>query len=443
MNTKLIWGAVITVIVAAAALYYFTSDKSTKKITYKTSEITVGSIQNTISSTGTLNPVSTVEIGTQVSGTIEKVYIDYNDTVKKGQIIAEIDRQPLLSKLTQSKAAHLRNEALYDQAKATYDRNTILHTKELISDEEFLSSKSSYLAQKASLEVSKADVENAQLNLTYATIKSPVNGTVIKKNIEVGQTVAASLSSPTLFIIAEDLKKMQIIADVDESDIGKIKNEQDVSFNVPAYPDKVFNGKVHQIRLQPENVSNVVTYNVVIETSNNDGILLPGMTANIDFIADKVDSVLMVPASALRFKPSEAEIAKARAKRDSERMARHNGNGENGSQPPQGMDWSKSGNNGTDSKKRSENRGTVWILTDSFDLRPEFVRLGISDGTNTEITGRSIERGMKIVTGTIDTKKETKQSRSLFSPPKATTSKTSSQSGRSSNSMPPHPPGGF
>jgi HlyD family secretion protein len=377
-----------------------------------------------------------------VSGTIEKVYVDYNDIVKKGQVIAEIDRQPLLSKLTQSRASHLRNEALYDQAKSTYDRATILHTKGLISDEEFLSSKSSYLAQKASLEVSKADVENAQLNLTYATIKSPVNGTIIKKNIEVGQTVAASLSSPTLFIIAEDLKNMQIIADVDESDIGKIKNDQDVTFNVPAYPDKVFNGKVSQIRLQPETISNVVTYNVVIKTSNNDGILLPGMTANIDFIADKADSILMVPSAALRFKPSEAEIVKARAKRESDRQARHNGNGENGFQPPQGMDWSKNGHNGTDSKTRSENRGTIWILTDSNDLRPEFVRLGISDGTNTEVSGRRIEQGMKIVTGTIDIKKEAKQSRSLFGPPKISTSKTSSQSGRSSNSMPP-PPGGF
>jgi HlyD family secretion protein len=443
MNAKLIWGAGITVVVAAAALVYFTSDRSSANVNYKTSEITVGSIQNTISSTGTLNPVSTVEIGTQVSGTIEKVYVDYNDIVKKGQIIAEIDRQPLLSKLSQSRASHLRNEALYDQAKASFDRNTILHTKELISDEEFLSSKSSYLAQKASLEVSKADVENAQLNLIYATIKSPVNGTVIKKNIEVGQTVAASLSSPTLFIIAEDLSNMQIIADVDESDIGKIKNDQDVTFNVPAYPDKVFNGKVSQIRLQPENVSNVVTYNVVIKTTNNDGILLPGMTANIDFIADKADSVLMVPASALRFKPSETEMARLWAKRDSERLARHNGNGGNGLRPPQGMDLSKDEFNVSDSKKRSENRGTIWILGDSNDLRPEFVRLGISDGTNTEIKGRSIERGMRIVTGTIDIKKGAKQSRSLFGPPKVSTSKASSQSSRNSNNMPPPPPGGF
>jgi len=443
MNAKLLWSAGITVVVAAAALYFFTSDKSTAKVTYKTSEITVGSIQNTISSTGTLNPVSTIEIGTQVSGTIEKVYVDYNDNVKKGQITAEIDRQPLLSKLTQSRASHLRNEALYDQAKSIYDRNAALHTKGLISDEEFLSSKSSYLAQKASLEVSKADVNNAQLNLTYAIIKSPVNGTVIKKNIEVGQTVAASLSSPTLFIIAEDLSNMQIIADVDESDIGKIRNDQDVVFNVPAYPDKEFNGKVSQIRLQPETVSNVVTYNVVIKTTNSDGILLPGMTANIDFIADKADSVLMVPASALRFKPSEAEMAKARAKRDSNRQIQQSGNGENGFKSPQGMDGRKNGLNGSDLKKRSENRGTIWILSDSNDLRPEFVRLGISDGTNTEISGRSIERGMKIVTGTIDIKKEKKQSRSLFGPPKASTSKTSSGSNtRSNNSMPP-PPGGF
>jgi HlyD family secretion protein len=438
MKTKLIWSAGITIVVATAALYYFTSDKSTQKLTYKTSEITIGSIQNTISSTGTLNPVSTIEIGTQVSGTIEKVYVDYNDIVKKGQIIAEIDRQPLLSKLTQSRASHLRNQALYDQAKDSYDRDTILHAKGLISDEEFLASKSSYLAQKASLEVSKADVENAQLNLTYATIRSPVNGTIIKKNIEVGQTVAASLSSPTLFIIAEDLSNMQIIADVDESDIGKIKNDQDVTFNVPAYPDKEFQGKVSQIRLQPETVSNVVTYNVVIKTANTEGILLPGMTANIDFIAEKADSVLLVPAAALRFKPSEAEIARMREKRDSEQLSRHNGNGTNGTRPPQGMDWGK---NGADSKKRSENRGTIWILTDSNELRPEFVRLGISDGTNTEVTGRNIERGMNVVTGTIDIKKDKKQSRSLFGPPGRGSGRSSSQSGRSN--MPPHPPGGF
>ncbi len=443
MNAKFIWGTGITVVAAAAALYYFTSDKSNGKVTYKTSEITIGSIQNTISSTGTLNPVSTVEIGTQVSGTIEKVYIDYNDIVKKGQIIAEIDRQPLLSKLAQSKASHLRNEALYDQAKSTYDRNSLLHSKELISDEEFLSSKSSYLAQKASLEVSKADVENAQLNLTYATIKSPVNGTVIRKNVEVGQTVAASLSSPTLFIIAEDLSNMQIIADVDESDIGRIRNDQDVTFSVPAYPDKVFSGKVSQIRLQPETVSNVVTYNVVIKTTNSDGILLPGMTANIDFVAEKADSVLMIPATALRFKPSEAEMAKARAKRENEQQAKQNGNDESGLRPPQGMDWNKNGGNGTDFKKRSENRGTIWILNGSNELRSEFVRLGISDGTNTEIKGRQIEQGMKVITGTVSIKKEAKQSKSLFGPPKSNSNRPSSQSGRNSNNMPPPPPGRF
>lgn len=441
MNAKFIWSTGITVVVAAAALYYFTSDKSNGKVTYKTSEITIGSIQNTISSTGTLNPVSTVEIGTQVSGTIEKVYIDYNDIVKKGQVIAEIDRQPLLSKLAQSKASHLRNEALYEQAKATYDRNTILHNKELISDEEFLSSKSSYLAQKASLEVSKADVANAQLNLTYATIKSPVNGTVIKKNIEVGQTVAASLSSPTLFIIAEDLSNMQIIADVDESDIGRIKNDQDVTFSVPAYPDKMFSGKVSQIRLQPETVSNVVTYNVVIKTSNNDGILLPGMTANIDFVAEKADSVLMIPATALRFKPSDNEMAKARAKRENEMKADKNGVDSNFPRRQGGGQFA--GFPGGNNKNNSENRGTIWILTDSNELSPEFVRLGISDGTNTEVKGRQIANGMKVVTGTVNIKKEAKQSKSLFGPHRSTNKRPSSQSGRNTTNMPSPPPGRF
>ncbi|MGE5671523.1 MAG: efflux RND transporter periplasmic adaptor subunit, partial [Fibrobacterota bacterium] len=278
--------------------------------------------------------------------------------------------------------------------------------------------------------------------MTYPTIKSPVNGTVIKQNIQVGQTVAASISSPTLFIIAEDLRNMEIIADVDESDIGKIKNDQDVTFNVPAYPDKVFNGKVSQIRLQPETVSNVVTYNVVIKTANNDGVLLPGMTANIDFIADKADSVLMVPASALRFKPSEAEITKARAKRESEMKANKNGTDSNFPRRQGGGQFT--GDSGGIIKNKSENRGTIWILTDSNELRPEFVRLGISDGTNTEVKGRQIENGMKVITGTVNIKKETKQSRSLFGPSKTTSTKTSSQSGKSSNnSMPPPPPGGF
>lgn len=410
MKKKLVIGVAITVVVIISGYILFKQTGPSQEISYKTTVITRGSVENLISSTGSLNPVSTIEVGTQVSGTIVKVYADYNDVVKKNQIIAEIDRQPLLSKLGQIQAAYSRADALFEQAKSQYDRNKPLHEKGIISDEEFVAAKTNYLAQKASLDGAKADVETARTNVTYATIRSPINGTVIKRNVEVGQTVAASLSAPTLFIIAEDLQKMEILADVDESDIGKIKTGQEVTFNVPAYPDQTYKGMVSQVRLQPTTVQNVVTYTVVIKASNPDGTLLPGMTANVDFIADKADSVLLIPSAALRFKPSEEIMAKAHKNR------------------PQG-DSSKSGNsrwsgrnqdsNGkTGERVKSENRGTIWILTDSNEVRSSFVRLGISDGSVTAVTGRNIEEGAKVITGIIDKKKNIKQTKSknLFAP---------------------------
>jgi len=445
MKLKLIIGACVIAAAGAGAFFYLKDGQSFQKVTYKTAEVTVGSVETTISSTGTLNPVSSIEVGTQVSGTIEKVYVDYNDLVKKNQIIAEIDRQPLLSKLSQARSAYVRCEALYEQAKDTYERDKTLHEKSIISDEEFAAAKTEYLTQKASLESAKAEVETAQTNLSYATIKSPVNGTVIEKSVDVGQTVAASLSAPTLFIIAEDLKNMEILADVDESDIGKITTDQEVKFKVPAFPDKKYTGKVSQVRLQPTTTQSVVTYTVVIKATNEDGTLLPGMTANVDFITEKAENVLLVPAAALRFKPSDQTIAQSRPKRNSNMMP-----------PPPSKDSAAvsgqqrdSGQNGTLSAGKSatvENRGTVWVLNDSNEVHPEFVKLGISDGTNTEVTGRRLEAGMKVVTGTVEKKKETKQSRSLFGPQgskSSSKSESTSTTSKQSSNMPPPPPGGF
>ena len=427
MKRKLIIGVAVTVVVITIGFLVVKNTKSSQDVSYKTTAITRGSVENLISSTGSLNPVSTIEVGTQVSGTIVKVFADYNDVVKKNQIIAEIDRQPLQSKLGQVLAAYSRNEALFEQAKSEYERNKPLHEKGIISDEEFINTKTNYLAQKASLDGAKADVETARTNVTYATIRSPINGTVIKRSVEVGQTVAASLSAPVLFIIAEDLQKMEILADVDESDIGKIKTGQEVTFNVPAYPEQTYSGVVNQVRLQPETVQNVVTYTVVIKASNPDGTLLPGMTANVDFIADKVEDALLIPSAALRFKPSEEIMANARKNRPQ-------GDPSKGSHTK----WSGRDQNGggkAGERVKSENRGTIWILTDSNEVRPSFVRLGISDGSVTAITGRNIEEGAKVITGVVDKKKEKTQtkSRSLFTPSRAT------QSGRVSG--PPH--GGF
>ncbi|HEX2959822.1 MAG TPA: efflux RND transporter periplasmic adaptor subunit [Chitinispirillaceae bacterium] len=430
---------IISGLVIAAAVITVTIIKkrgTIQKTEYKTAVIHRGAIEMVISSTGSLNPVSTIEVGTQVSGTIVKVNADYNDVVTKGQIVAEIDKEPLLNKLNQVKASYLRNEALYKQAQTKYNRMVPLHEKQLVSDDEFMGVETDYYAQKAALEGARVDVETARNNLTYAIIKSPVNGTVISRSVEVGQTVAANFSAPTLFIIAEDLQKMQILADVDESDIGKIKVDQDVSFTVPAYPERKFTGKVSQIRLQPQTSQSVVTYTVVIKASNADGVLLPGMTANVDFITEKVDNVLLVPSAALRFKPSELQLAKLRALRKERNV------GDRGEPPPPSRDSANAGSikgpGSRDSVSKSD-RGVIWVLENGGEIRPEFVKVGLTDGTDVEIRGRSVKEDVQVVTGIIEKKKNRKQteSRSLFGPPKM----QSSSGKRSSAGGPPH--GGF
>lgn len=435
---------VIVVIVLIAAVcggyFIFTGKATSQKKEYKTVPINRGSIQNVISSTGSLNPVSTIEVGTQVSGTIVKVNADYNDIVKKDQIIAEIDKEPLVNKLNQVKASFMRSEALYKQSESKYKRNMPLHEKGLISDDEFMSIETDYLSQKASLEGAKADVETARNNLTYAIIRSPVNGTVISRSVEVGQTVAASFSAPVLFIIAEDLQLMEILADVDESDIGKIRQDQDVSFTVPAYPERNFSGVVSQIRLQPVTSQSVVTYTVVVKASNVDGILLPGMTANIDFITEKVDNVLTVSSMALRYKPSDDQLAKLQQMRQNQQVGdRGKRNGDSASnklvRSPQNRE-----NNGSQGESL---RGVLWIPGDSGDLRPEFVKTGLTDGSSVEIQGRSIKEGMLVVTGVVDKKQEKKPtaSRSLFAPQGMPGGTSGRRSSGASGGAPPR--GGF
>lgn len=430
---------IIAGMVIAAAVTVATIIRSRgplQRTEYKTAAISRGSIEMVISSTGSLNPVSTIEVGTQVSGTIVKVNADYNDVVTKGQIVAEIDKEPLLNRLNQVKASYLRNEALFKQAQTKYNRMIPLHEKLLVSDDEFMDVETDFYAQKAALEGARVEVETARNNLTYAIIKSPVNGTVISRSVEVGQTVAANFSAPTLFVIAEDLQKMQILADVDESDIGKIKVDQDVSFTVPAYPDRNFTGKVSQIRLQPQSSQSVVTYSVVIKASNADGVLLPGMTANVNFITEKADNVLLVPSAALRFKPTDQQLAKLQ-----ELRKQHDHKRGGPPSPPRDGDHAgfvkEHGNRDTTSKS---DRGVIWVLENTGEIRPEFVKIGLTDGTNVEINGRSVKDGLQVVTGTVEKKKNKKQtqSRSLFGPPRMQGS-----SGKRSSAGGPPPPGGF
>ena len=277
-----------------------------KKLEYTYTAIEKGNIEADVSSTGTVEAINTVEIGTQISGTIKKIYVDYNDKVKAGQMLAEMDLKLLNTNLNSATANLAVSQALLNLAKDDYERNKTLYKKGVISNKEYINSKYAYDQAVSTKEVAKATVKNIKVSIGYARITSPISGTVTERSVEEGQTVAASFSTPTMFIIAEDLSKMQILADVDESDIGYIKDSIQVRFTVQTYPEKDFYGIVNQIRLQPIEINNVVNYQVVVSVDNKKGQLLPGMTANLEFITATAKDVFLLNNSALRFRPNQA-----------------------------------------------------------------------------------------------------------------------------------------
>jgi len=268
---------------------------------YVTGKVTRGLFEETVASTGSLTAVGTVDVGTQVSGTVSKVLVDYNDRVVKGQVLAILDQSSFKAAVTVSEAAVSMQEAQLAQAKAEYDRYRPLFEAGHLSEEEFLSYRTSLKTAEASLRQAKAELTRNRINLDHTVIRSPIEGTVIERSIDEGQTVAASLSAPTLFIIARDLSHMQIEVSVDENDIGMVKTGQEVRFTVPAYVDDVFTGRVSTIRLNPEVVSNVVNYKVIVDVKDTRGVLLPGMTATVDFVVKSIDNALLVPSAAFRF----------------------------------------------------------------------------------------------------------------------------------------------
>jgi len=269
---------------------------------FQVEEIKRGSMENTVSCTGTLSAVGTVEVGTQVSGTIKKVLVDYNDRVVKGQILAELDLDLFKAAVDTAKASVISARALYKQAAAEYERNRPLFEQGYLSSQEILAYETEKETARAQLLSAKASVISANTNLKNAQIKSPISGIILERNIEAGQTVAASLSTPTLFIIAEDLSNMEIEASVDESDIGMVEKGQQVSFTVQSYPDGIFYGTVSQIQMNPTETSNVVTYTVIVDAPNKEGKLMPGMTATADFVVETAENELMVSNAALNFR---------------------------------------------------------------------------------------------------------------------------------------------
>lgn len=408
MKKKLfIYGSILIVLIAAGYFLLSGGDEKSEKYTF--AEITKGDLSVFISSSGTLEAISTVEVGTQVSGRIAKLFVDFNSEVRRGQLLAILDTVTLAATVRDTQASLERAKAQYNQSVAVHERNKKLYEKNYISELDFIQSQTDVESAHASLKSAESSLERAKTNLSYAYIYAPIAGKIINRAVEQGQTVAASLSAPTLFTIAEDLSSMRILASVDESDIGQIKEGQKVKFTVQAYQNKNFEGEVTQIRLNPTVVSNVVNYIVVVKADNEEKVLLPGMTATVDFYVDQREDVLLIPNAALRFQPTEAmqEEYKKNMEKELANLPDSVKNRFQGRGPGMGggnfMGGNFGGGNSQNGGSRRRNFSRLWYLDENKQLKMSPASLGLSDGKNTEIVrGRNIKEGMKIITAVLE-----------------------------------------
>ena len=432
MKKKKVVISVILPVVAAGAIlgWAILKNDGNGAIRYKTEAITKGDIEALVITSGTLNPVTVVEVGSQVSGKIDKLYVDFNSQVQKGQVIAELDKSILQTKVDQNQANYLSAVASLEKARVTlanlekkYERALSLFEKNLISYEEKEAAEASYLGAKIDLQAAEARVEQAKsqlestrVDLGYAIIRSPIDGVVISRDVNVGQTVQASYQAPKLFEIANDLSKMQVECSVDEADIGKVKEDQKVRFTVDAFPNDTFNGIVKQVRYSPTVTQNVVTYTTIVDVDNPGMKLRPGMTATVSIIAGEAKGVLRVPNSALRFTPDlaaeeikiimEETRQKIMAKRQAEGGGPATEAGQQQAAPTaQGsgqrmMLFSQGGNlsqgaGGTGARRPS----VVWFLDEKGKLSLAFIRPGVTDNTYTEIVRSDLKEGQLVVVG--------------------------------------------
>lgn len=305
---KMIYATLGILVILAVSLAMLRGGEQKGTISYVTEEVTTGSISLTVTATGTVEPVKQVEVGTQVSGVIKKIYVDFNSTVKSGQLLAELDKTPLLAQLASVEADLQSAQSQFVYQEANFHRMEQLLAKKAISETDYELALYQYSAAKANVAKMKSEVERARTNLGYAMIYSPIDGVVLNRAVDEGQTVAASFNTPTLFTIAQDLTKMQVVANVDEADIGRVKEGDKVTFTVDAYPDDTFEGSVKQVRLLAVTNSNVVTYSVVIDAPNPELKLKPGLTASITAFTNTAENVLTIPARALRFKPDSTVV---------------------------------------------------------------------------------------------------------------------------------------
>jgi HlyD family secretion protein len=378
-----------------------------------------------VSATGQLSAVTTVQVGTQVSGQVSQIYVDFNDRVKKGQLLARIDPTLAQQAVLDAQAGVIRAQADLDRSKAEYDRNKTLYDQKVLTATEFTTAQYNYTVAQASVKSAEVALNRAKQNLGYTQIYAPIDGVVVQRNVDVGQTVAASLSAPQLFLIANDLSQMQILANVDESDIGLIHQDQDVRFTVQAYANQTFNGKVRQVRLQSTTTENVVNYTVVVTVDNPKGTLLPGMTATVSFLTGSAQDALIVPNAALRFRATPEMMAEAgvtnsaprtaadsaafAARRDSIRKARaaagggEAGGGQAGGGQGNGGAPGAGGAGGATRSRSSGGRGgfaQLWYVTATGKPAMIRVRTGLSDGQNTQVMGQDVKEGMQVIVGT-------------------------------------------
>lgn len=361
MNKKKALVIAAVAAIATLAVWLLSGGKKEETITFDTAAVAPANIMNSITATGTIEPVTSVTVGTQVSGIVSKLFVDYNSVVKKGQVIAELDKTNLMSQLNTAKTQLATAQSQLNYQTANYNRYKTLFEKGLVAADDFDNAKLSYTQAKEQVASAKEEVQRAQTNLGYATITSPIDGVVLSKSVEEGQTVAASFSTPELFTIAQDLTNMQVVADVDEADIGDVKEGERVSFTVDAYPDDTFEGEVKQVRQEATTTNNVVTYEVVISAPNADLKLKPGLTANVTIYTAERKGVLSVPSKALRFTPQRETVGKMKI-----------------------VDVANAKNK-------------VWTI-EGNSIVAHKVNIGMTDGTNTQIVG-GIAEGTKVITG--------------------------------------------
>lgn len=390
---------IVTVVLAAVAagVLLITRDGDAGAASYRFVSVTRGDLESTVTATGTLNPVRTVQVGTQVSGQIAELYVDFNDRVRKGQLIARLDPTLLEEAVRQAQADVDRAAADLAQKQFIAEQTAKMHERQAVTDTEYKTAQFNLQMSQASMKAAEANLERAKRNLQYASVYSPIDGVVIERNVDVGQTVAASLSAPQLFLIAEDLSRMQILASVDESDIGSIREGQDLRFTVQAYPNRTFRGRVRQVRMQSVSTENVVNYTVVADVENKDGALLPGMTATVTFEVAKATAVLKVANAALRVRPTEEMLAAV-------------GDGEVGPAPAETATRTASGGatpggaparagaaDAAEDLAPAARTARLWYIDDQGRPAVVTVRTGLSDGQETEVSGPGLREGMRVI----------------------------------------------